>query len=146
MKKKKIVSAILLAVVLAALWFLNTDADKPDIPGISEDGYYYSKDEVALYIDSFGHLPGNYITKEEARSLGWDGGPLDPFAPDMAIGGDSFSNREGLLPKGKKYRECDIDTHKKGRGEKRIIYSSDGCIYYTDDHYESFELLYGEEE
>ena len=62
--------------------------------------------------------------------------------------GDYFGNYEGLLPekKGRKYTECDIDTlGAKSRGAKRIIFSNDGLIYYTDDHYESFELLYGEE-
>ena len=53
-------------------------------------------------------------------------------------------NNEGILPKGKIYYECDIDTlGKKKRGSKRIIFSDDGYIYYTEDHYESFVLLYG---
>ena len=113
---------------------------------IDEDGYYYSKDEVALYIYTYGHLPDNYITKKEAQKLGWEGGKLEPYAPGMAIGGDHFGNYEGLLPKkkGRTYTECDIDTKGKKRGAKRIIFSNDGLIYYTDDHYESFELLYGE--
>lgn len=65
----------------------------------------------------------------------------------MSIGGDRFGNREGLLPtaKGRKYYECDIDFDGTYRGAKRIVYSNDGLIYYTEDHYESFELLYGEE-
>ena len=66
----------------------------------------------------------------------------------MCIGGDVYGNYEGLLPKkkGRTYYECDIDTlHKKSRGAKRIVFSSDGLIYYTKDHYEHFELLYGEE-
>lgn len=113
---------------------------------IDEDGYYYSKDEVALYIYTYAHLPDNYITKNEAQDLGWSGGKLEPYAPDMAIGGDRFGNYEGLLPKkkGRTYTECDIDTQGKKRGAKRIIFSNDGLIYYTEDHYETFELLYGE--
>ena len=85
------------------------------------------------------------MTKKDAQALGWSGGSLEEYAPGMSIGGDYFGNYEGLLPKekGRTYHECDIDTvGKRSRGAKRIIYSSDGLIYYTDDHYESFTLLY----
>ncbi len=114
---------------------------------LDENGHYYSKDEVALYIHTYGRLPDNFITKDEARDLGWTGGPVEPYAPGMAIGGDHFGNYENLLPKkkGRSYTECDIDTKGKARGSKRIVFSNDGLIYYTDDHYESFTLLYGEE-
>ena len=121
------------------------EADDTPCP-VSEDGEYWTKDEVALYIHLFGHLPKNYITKNEAQSLGWSGGSLEPYAPGCSIGGGYFGNYEGLLPtkKGRKYTECDIDTRgKKSRGAKRIGFSNDGLIYYTDDHYESFMLLYG---
>lgn len=114
---------------------------------LDEDGTYTSKEEVADYIHEFGHLPGNYITKKEARKLGWSGGSLEQYAPGKCIGGDYFGNYEELLPtkKGRTYYECDIDTlGKKNRGAKRIVYSSDGLIFYTEDHYESFELIYGE--
>lgn len=117
-------------------------------PAVDEDGTYSSKEDVALYIFTYGHLPSNYITKNEARDLGWEGGSLEPYAPGMSIGGDHFGNYEGLLPKaqGRTYTECDIDTTgANSRGAKRIIFSNDGLIYYTDDHYESFTLLYGEE-
>jgi len=66
----------------------------------------------------------------------------------MCIGGDRFGNYEGLLPdaEGRTWTECDIDTlHEKNRGAKRIVFSNDGLIYYTEDHYESFTLLYGED-
>lgn len=115
---------------------------------VSEDGEYWTRDKVALYIHLFGHLPKNYITKNEAENLGWSGGSLEPYAPGCSIGGGYFGNYEGLLPKkkGRKYYECDIDTRgKKSRGAKRIVFSNDGLIYYTDDHYESFTLLYGGE-
>lgn len=115
---------------------------------LDEDGVYDSKEEVALYLYQYGCLPSNYITKNEARALGWSGGPVEVYAPGMCIGGDYFGNREGLLPKakGREYTECDIDTlGGDGRGAKRIVFSNDGLIYYTEDHYQSFELLYGEE-
>ena len=115
---------------------------------INEDGTYSSCDDVALYIHTFGHLPGNFITKKQARELGWGGGSVEDYAPGMCIGGDHFGNYEGLLPDkpGRSYTECDIDTlGRNGRGAKRIIFSNDGLIYYTEDHYSTFTLLYGEE-
>ena len=115
---------------------------------IDKDGVYTKKDDVALYIYTYGELPSNFMTKKEAQKLGWEGGSLEPYAPGMCIGGDYFGNYEGLLPekKGREYHECDIDTlGAKSRGAKRIIFSNDGLIYYTSDHYESFTLLYGEE-
>ena len=112
---------------------------------LDEKGIYDTKDEVALYLYTYHHLPDNFMTKKEAKKLGWEGGSLEKYAKGMCIGGDYFGNYEGILPDGN-YHECDIDTlGKKSRGAKRIIYSDDGRIYYTDDHYESFELLYGEE-
>lgn len=111
---------------------------------IPEDGEYYSKDEVALYLHLYHHLPDNYITKSEARELGWEGGPLEPYAPGKAIGGDIFGNYEGLLPEDHTYHECDIDTKGKSRGAKRLVWSEDWAIYYTEDHYDSFTQLYPE--
>lgn len=113
-------------------------------------GAYTSKEDVALYIHLYGHLPENFITKAEAKKLGWGDtyGSVDDAAPGKSIGGDRFGNREGLLPKktGRTYTECDIGTMgKKSRGAKRIVFSNDGLVYYTGDHYETFELLYGSE-
>ena len=114
---------------------------------VDEDGWYSSKEEVALYIHLYGDLPDNYVTKDEAEDAGWSGGNVERYTGEgTAIGGSRFGNREGLLPKedGRTYTECDIDTvGENSRGAKRIVFSNDGLIYYTDDHYESFELLYG---
>lgn len=125
------------------------DADTPDETAqIDEDGSYTTKDDVALYIHTYGHLPDNFITKKDAQALGWPGGSLEPYAPGKCIGGSRFGNYEGLLPEadGRTYTECDIDTlGADSRGAKRIVFSNDGLIYYTEDHYKSFELLYGEE-
>ncbi len=115
------------------------------LPDLDEDGTYNSAEDVSLYLYTFGYLPENYITKSEARDLGWTGGSVEKFAPGCAIGGDRFGNREGVLPDGT-YYECDIDTiGESSRGAKRLVYSDDGRIYYTGDHYETFTLLYGEE-
>ena len=124
----------------------NQPQQQEQLPVIDENGSYTSKDDVALYIHTYGHLPNNFITKNEARELGWEGGSVEDYAPGCSIGGDRFGNYEGILPEGKKYTECDIDTlGRSSRGSRRIVFSNDGCIYYTDDHYETFELLYGEE-
>lgn len=111
---------------------------------VKEDGVYTSKDDVSLYLQTYGHLPDNFITKSEAKKLGWEGGSLEEYAPGKCIGGDVFGNYEGLLPEEDEYHECDIDTlGADSRGSKRLVYS-DTAIYYTDDHYESFTLLFSE--
>lgn len=110
--------------------------------GIAENGAYTTRDDVALYLHTYGHLPANFITKNEARALGWEGGGLEAYASGKCIGGDYFGNYEGLLPDGN-YHECDIDTlGSRSRGAKRLIYDDQGHIYYTEDHYESFVQLY----
>lgn len=107
---------------------------------------YSTRDEVASYIFEFHALPPNYITKAEAQKLGWDNskGNLWQVTDKKSIGGDRFGNLEGLLPKakGRQYYECDIDYHGGYRGAKRIIYSNDGLIFYTDNHYKTFKQLY----
>lgn len=116
---------------------------------IAEDGTYTSKEEVALYIHTYDKLPSNYITKDEAYDLGWKSeGTLDEVAPGKSIGGDYYGNYEGVLPDepGREYHECDIDYESGNRNAKRIVYSNDGNIYYTEDHYNTFEHLYGDDE
>lgn len=116
---------------------------------IKIDGVYTSKEDVKNYLIEYEKLPSNYIKKKEAMELGWESkdGNLWDVADGKSIGGDNFGNREGLLPKEKrrKYFECDIDYAGGFRNGKRIVYSNDGLIYYTDDHYKNFEKLYGEE-
>ena len=120
---------------------------QPEEPALAEDGSYTTAEDVALYLHTYGHLPQNFMTKKEARALGWEGGGLEPYASGMCIGGDRFGNYEGLLPdaEGRSWTECDIDTlGASSRGAKRIVFSNDGLIYYTENHYETFTLLYGE--
>lgn len=115
--------------------------DEPD-----ENGSYTSMEKVADYIHTFGKLPSNYITKEEAYDLGWESseGNLWDVAPGMSIGGNRFGNYEGLLPEadGRTWTECDIGYEGGYRNARRIVFSNDGLIYYTDDHYESFTQIY----
>lgn len=113
---------------------------------VVKEGVYTSKDEVAAYIYRFGGLPQNFITKKEAIALGWDAksGNLWQVTDKKSIGGDRFSNREKKLPEasGRKWFECDIGYGGGRRGSQRIVFSNDGLIYYTPDHYENFYLLY----
>ncbi|NMD38732.1 MAG: ribonuclease [Christensenellaceae bacterium] len=163
--KKSIIGVIILIVAYVAANFLGLDiAPHFNLPvkdkktavvqsndnqvntNLDEEGSYTSKEGVALYIHTYNKLPSNFITKKEAEKLGWDNNInyVGDVAPGKSIGGDKFGNYEELLPKenGKKYFECDIDYNGKKRNEKRIVYSNDGYIYYTGDHYKSFELLY----
>lgn len=106
---------------------------------VTEGEYYYDLEHVVLYLDRYGVLPDNYITKDEARALGWEGGSVENYLDGAAIGGDRFGNREGLLPKaaGRSYTECDIDTDgQSSRGAKRLVFSNDGLYFYTEDHYD----------
>ena len=118
---------------------------QPDASAVDEDGEYTEKDELALYIHLYGHLPGNFVTKAEAEAAGWTGGAVGKTLPGKSIGGDRFYNREGLLPKasGRVWTECDVGERRNTRGGERIVFSNDGLIYYSPDHYDSFELLYG---
>jgi guanyl-specific ribonuclease Sa len=112
---------------------------------VDKNGSYTSAEDVANYIHQYGKLPNNFITKNEAKQLGWQGGSVERYAPGKCIGGDYFGNYEGKLPKaaGRKYYECDIDTlGADERGPKRLIYSTDGLIFYTENHYASFRQLY----
>lgn len=113
---------------------------------VEENGNYTSKEEVALYIHTYGKLPVNYITKKEAQDMGWDPskGNLSDILPGMSIGGSAFGNYEGALPRanGRRYFECDIDYDGGYRGAKRLVYSNDGLVFYTEDHYNTFEQIY----
>lgn len=118
---------------------------------IVENNSYTTKDEVALYIYKFKKLPNNFVTKKEAKNAGWNNkaGNLWEVLPGKSIGGDEYKNYEKKLPQitGRKYYECDIDYDGGYRNEKRIIYADDfdeniGFIYYTEDHYKTFEKLH----
>ena len=119
---------------------------KPETASLDEKGEYSTAADVALYLHLYGHLPPNYITKKEAEALGWTSGSLAPYAPGKMLGDTFFGNYEGQLPdaKGRSWRECDVNNlGAKARGPERLVYSNDGLIYFTNDHYESFTLLYG---
>lgn len=115
---------------------------------VEESGLYTTRDSVAAYLCKFDKLPSNYVGKNEGKSLyesktgntfeKWNFNPWTTLG--VMIGGDVFDNREGLLPSGS-YHEADVDYSAKNRGMKRLIYQSDCVIYYTADHYETFNKL-----
>lgn len=109
---------------------------------LDPNGSYTTRDDVALFLHQYGRLPNNFITKNQAEDrYGWKGGSLSRYG--MCIGGDRFYNREGQLPGGQTYYECDIDTLYSGsRGAKRLVFTYTGIIYYTSDHYRTFTRLY----
>lgn len=147
MKIYKIIISFLLCFSLSSCFSEPYAETSSSVAYIAENVETDQKDEVALYIHLYEHLPSNYMTKKEARKQGWEGGALSQVIPNKSIGGDYYGNYEGTLPEDNEYHECDIDTEgKTSRGKKRIIYSEDGDIWYTEDHYESFELLYGDGE
>ncbi len=120
-------------------------SDTPSGPAVERDGWYYDLENVILYLDAYGELPPNFITKDEARDLGWNGGPVEPYLSGGAIGGDRFGNREGILPgaPGRSYTECDLYTYGMDeRGARRLVFSNDGLYFYTEDHYDSFTEYY----
>lgn len=113
---------------------------------IEETGSYNAMEDVALYIHTYNKLPSNFITKKEAEKLGWESeeGNLWEVTEKKSIGGDIFGNREGMLPikDGRKWYECDVNYFGGFRGAERIVYSTDGLVYYTEDHYKTFIRLY----
>jgi guanyl-specific ribonuclease Sa len=122
-----------------------TETEAKGAVSVKQDGHYTDKEHVAAYLHQFKKLPSNYITKAEATKLGWkEQGTLDKVAPGKSIGGDHFGNFEKLVPdkQGRSWKECDIDYVKGNRGAKRIVFSNDGLIYYSDSHYKNFVKLY----
>ena len=142
------VSAVLLALLMLLLApaalakTITVDAADYDVEA---GGRYDTMEEVAIYLTFFDDLPDNYITKKEAQALGWDNrkGNLWKVADGCSIGGDRFGNYEGLLPdaKGRRWTECDIGFDGGYRNGRRIVFSNDGLIYYTADHYQSFDEI-----
>ena len=149
MKRKLLALLLALSLLLGGLGAL-AEALVDGCEAITGDLYveygedYSDPDEVALYLHAFEELPPNYITKADARSLGWDSrrGNLWDVAYGCSIGGDRFGNREGLLPEGHKWFECDVNYDGGYRGAERLLFSNDGIICYSGDHYNSYEVLY----
>ena len=106
--------------------------------------------KLADYIFEHGELPENFITKKEAQARGWQDQYryVGDIEPGLCIGGDYFGNYERKLPvvKGRKYYEADCFYHGGPRNGYRIVYSTDGHVWYSEDHYENFVELFPSKE
>jgi ribonuclease T1 len=156
MRKHPLRFALILLLVLLTCcgcssstpWPMAADPEPEQRPesNILESSSYSTPEDVAEYIHLFNKLPGNFITKQEAVSRGWvsSKGNLWEVTEQLSIGGDVFGNREGLLPSqdGRLWYECDVNYTGGYRGAQRIVFSNDGLIYYTTDHYKTFTQLY----
>ena len=149
-KKKKKNTATPTPTVKATPAPKATDEPKPEGPTATPvpQGPITDVQSIADYLFANGCLPDNFMTKKEAQALGWPGGDLSRYAPGMSIGGDHFGNYEGILPKydekGKKitYHECDVNYSRGLRDANRIVFSSNGHVYYTADHYNTFTEIF----
>ncbi len=126
-----------------------TPTPEPDLPTATPvpDGPIIEPQAIADWL--FSHdftLPDNFITKKEAQALGWQNGYryVSDAAPGKSIGGDYFGNYEQQLPtaKGRRYYECDCWYEKGPRNAYRIIFSNDGLVFYTEDHYQTFVQMF----
>ncbi|MBQ4090287.1 MAG: ribonuclease [Clostridia bacterium] len=99
-------------------------------------------DGADYYVKHYGRLPDNYITTNEAKGIGWirQEGNLDVVAPGKTIGGDKYMNKNHHLPEqyGRIWYEADINYSGGFRGDQRIVYSNDGLVFATHDHYKTF--------
>lgn len=125
----------------------DSDDDTGNDAVIDESGEFIDKQNVALYLHTYDRLPDNYMAYSVFEATGWDESELRSQTDNelKSLGYKEFRNDEELLPEGKSYQSADINFGGgTSRGLERLVFSEDGLIYYTGDHYESFELLYGE--
>lgn len=158
MKKSSSVIIILLLVIIGILLYNNYSQKTVVTPKPPENVTTDKQDEnkpagqideltkesaVVPFVKQNGTLPEFYITKKEARQHGWDAakGNLCDVLPGRAIGGDIFTNRERSLPtkKGRTWYEADLNYNCGHRNSHRLLFSNDGLVYVTHDHYKTFE-------
>lgn len=121
---------------------VNTEHKQQSTPENSSDINFITEEtKIIAFVKRNHKLPDYYITKNEAKNLGWipSEGNLCEVLPGKAIGGDHFGNREGKLPKGEKYFEADVNYHCGNRTGDRIVFTKNGQVYLTKNHYKSFE-------
>lgn len=143
---KRILVAVVIAIVIAGFSALRgNDRAITNVPAVAEGqsiDQLTQQKRVVSYLQQHQRLPDYYITKKQAREQGWNArnGNLCSVLPGKAIGGDRFSNREGQLPaaRSRVWREADINYQCGRRGADRLLYSSDGLIFVTRDHYKNF--------
>lgn len=156
----KIIIGLLVVIVLVLLFRNNSSPVQPtvtnnteqktddknrknDKPTVSSDIDQLTKPAVVVaYFKEHHRLPDYYVTKKQARQQGWNPaqGNLCDVLPGKAIGGDVFTNREGRLPEGsgRKWYEADLNYDCGNRNADRLLFSSDGLVYITTDHYKTF--------
>ena len=86
-------------------------------------------------------FPDYYILKEEALTKGWKPGKwLSNFVPEKMIISGRYYNDNQHLPQsvGRVWYEADINYKSGKRNGQRILWSNDGLIFVTYDHYETF--------
>jgi hypothetical protein len=117
-------------------------ASEPKEPPAPPSKPLTSFEDVGEYLRHNGTLPENFVTKDQAKTLGWSPkkGNLGQVAPGKSIGGDPYQDFEGRLPSapGRTWREADINYAGGVRGPDRLVYSSDGLMFKTTDHYTTF--------
>lgn len=99
--------------------------------------------EIVRSLDSRKRLPDYFITKNQARELGWSPGTNFNSVAALrgkSIGGDRFGNFERRLPQGQ-WQEADLDYRGKKRNAKRLVFSRNGERYVTIDHYDTFKKV-----
>ena len=96
---------------------------------------------IISYVKQHHELPDYYLTKNEAKKQGWNPskGNLCDVLPGKAIGGDHFSNREKTLPSVNQYFEADVNYNCGNRNADRIIFTKNGEVWLTKNHYKTFE-------
>lgn len=98
----------------------------------------------------FKHLPSYYISQEDAANLGWEAklGNLSNVAPGKMLAKGIYQNRNGHLPQesGRIWYEADINYKSGWRNDQRILYSNDGLVFVSYDHYQTFTEIISKEE
>ncbi len=86
-------------------------------------------------------LPDYYISKEDALAIGWKLSKWPSnFVPGKTITAGLYKNLDGHLPQatGRIWHEADINYKTGKRNSQRVLWSNDGLIFVTYDHYETF--------
>lgn len=149
----KLVGAFILGLVaaIALLYFLDRTPKQQgensvlnsskNYESIQEIDELTEESKVINYVKAHHELPDYYLTKAEARRKGWvaSEGNLCKVLPGKAIGGDKFSNREKTLPKGNQYFEADVNYTCGRRNADRIVFTKQGEVWLTHDHYKAFQ-------
>ncbi|SRR5690625_255274 len=150
---KKALNILLLVVVIFGITYLQKDNNTAEnISATEEVNFSDSASDinaltaekvVVEYVKENGELPDYYLTKNQAKAEGWIPvkGNLCEVLPEKAIGGDRFGNREKKLPqkKGRVFYEADLNYNCGKRNADRLVFSNDGLIYITKDHYKTFQ-------